>query len=110
MPAKRFGAVDLTANTDTVLFQATGQQTVADVRFCNRNEDYANAWLAIVDASAATALANIEAEDWIEFNSPIAPKDILENSKLVIPTGFSVVVRSSVNNVNVVAYGFEERC
>lgn len=116
MAARKFGSVDLAANTDVVLMTGTpGYDSTVNVRFVNRNnEDSPNGAvsayirLALVQGDSATAIANVTNADYLEYDAIIPPQDVLENTGLVVPDGYSLVVRSDTNYVNVIAYGFEE--
>ena len=108
--AKRFGALDLVANTYTVLMEgATGFNSTANVRFVNRNSTDVAIRLALVDAPAASAIASLSNEDYLEFDTQLMGNCVIENTGVAIPEGFSLVARSDTNDVTVVAYGFEEQ-
>jgi len=107
--AKRFGALDLLANIDTVLMSgANGFNSTANIRFTNRNSTPVTVRLALVDAPSGTALASLSNEDYLEFDIEIRANGVLENTGIPIPEDFSLVVRSNTNNVTAMAYGFEE--
>ena len=107
--AKRFGALDLVANTYTVLMTgATGFNSTANIRFVNRNSSPVMVRLALVDELAVDAVANLSGEDYLEFDVEIRANGVLENSGIPIPEGFSLVARASSDDVTVMAYGFEE--
>ncbi len=107
--AKRFGALDLLANTNTVLMTgANGFNSTANIRFVNRNSTPVKVRLALVDAPLATALATLTDIDYLEFDIEIRANGVLENTGIPIPEDFSLVVRSDTNNVTAAAYGFEE--
>ncbi len=110
MSAKRFGALDLAATTDTVLMSgAVNFSTTANVRFTNRNATAIAVRLALVDADAAGALAALSLEDYLEYDTPIAANGVLENTGIAIPEDYSLVVRSDTASVSVVAFGYEEQ-
>ena len=111
MAAKRFGAENLFQDVDTVLLEgAANTNSTMNIRFVNRNSITARVRLALVDEPAATAIANLEVEDYLEFDAPVGSNDVLEELGIAVPAGFSIVVRADENNVNVIAYGFEENC
>ena len=111
MAAKRFGAVNLFQDVDTVLLEgAAGTNSTMNIRFVNRNTMTAYVRLALVDAPAAGALAALSVEDYLEWDAPIGAQDVFEELGIVVPAGYSIVVRANENDVNVVAYGFEENC
>ena len=110
MTAKRFGALDLVLNTYMILMSGpTGFSSTANVRFVNRNSSSVKVRLALVDEPAASALANISAEDYLEFDIEVRANGVLENTGIVIPEDFRLVARSDTSNVTVVAFGFEEQ-
>lgn len=109
MTAKRFGALDLILDTDTILMSGPlGFSSTANVRFVNRNSSPVKIRLALVDEPAASALANLSTEDYLEFDIEIRANGVLENTGIVIPENFSLVARSDTNDVTVIAFGFEE--
>lgn len=112
MSARRFGAITLFADVDVVLMEgAADTNSTVNVRFVNHNSGTkVNVRLAMVDASAATAIAELLPEDYLDYNAEIAPWDILEDTGIVVPAGYSLVARSNTSDVNVIAYGFEEQC
>jgi len=109
MTAKRFGALDLILNTDTLLMSGpTGFSSTVNVRFVNRNSTSVMIRLALVDEPAASALANLSAEDYLEFDIELRPNGVLENTGIVVPEDYSLVARSNTNDVTVIAFGFQE--
>lgn len=109
MAAKRFGALDLAAGVDTVLMEGqTGYDSTVNVRFVNRNGSSVAIRLALVDAPALTALANLADEDYLEYDYNLMANCVIENTGIAVPAGFSLVARSDTDDVTVVAFGFEE--
>lgn len=107
--AKRFGAEDLAATTDTILMTGgTGFNSTANIRFVNRNASSVKVRLALVDEPAGTALANLSDEDYLEYDVELRPNGVLENTGIPVPEGYTLVARSDTANVTVMAYGFEE--
>lgn len=110
MTAKRFGAKDLTANTDTILMTGSpNTNSSVNVRFVNRNPNPVNVRLALVDANATNALAELSLEDYLEYDTEILAQDVLEDTGLVVPAGYTLVARANTSGVTVIAYGFEEQ-
>ncbi len=108
--AKRFGALDLVANTNTILMSgAASFNSTANIRFTNRNSTPVRVRLALVDAPAASALASLSNEDYLEYDIEIRANGVLENTGIPIPADYSLVVRSDTNDVTAMAYGFEEQ-
>jgi hypothetical protein len=112
MVAKRFGALDLVGGVDAELttmplsFQAT-----MNIRFVNRSDSgTARVRLALVDAVAGSAIAALTPKDYLEYDAKVGVSDILEDTGIVVPAEYTLVVRSDNNDVSVIAYGFEEPC
>ncbi|MCK9533052.1 MAG: hypothetical protein M0R77_21485, partial [Gammaproteobacteria bacterium] len=83
--------------------------TTGNIRIVNRNTATVTVSVAIVAApDESTALANLSPADYIEYQAPIAPNDILENTGIVIPPSHVVLVQATSNNVNAVIYGFTQ--
>jgi hypothetical protein len=75
--------------------------TVLTLSVCNRGTSTANIQIAI--SSSATP-SNSE---YIEFDTALSAKGVLERTGIVLDAGKLLVVRSSAINVNAVAYGIE---
>ena len=74
---------------------------VASVSIVNRSNTALTVRLAVAAASTPT---NAE---FIEYDSTIAPKGILERTGIVMQTGKLLVVYSSAVNCNAVVFGIE---
>ncbi len=102
MATGRLGASDLAATTNTTLYECpTSTFTIASVSFCNRGASSVTVRLAIADAATPT-----DAE-YIEYETAISPKGVLERTGIVLDAGKKLVVRSSAVSVSAVAYGIE---
>ena len=109
MSGQRFGALDLTANTDVVLMESgLNIDSTVNVRFVNRSGTSIVVRLALVDSPASTALVNLSNEDYLEFDTVVLANEVLENSGIVVPQAHSLVVRADSNDVTAIAYGFEQ--
>lgn len=110
MSGTRFGALDLTANTDTELMSGPVNFTsTVNVRFVNRNTSSVKVRLALVDAAAGLAVAALSDEDYLEFDATIKACEVLENTGLVVPEDFTLVARSDTEDVTAIAFGFQEK-
>lgn len=102
MATGRLGAVDLTAATDTVLYTVpTSTFTVATVSVCNRSN------AAITVRLAISATGTPAATEYIEYETEILAKGVLERTGIVLDAGKKIVVRSSAANVTALAMGIE---
>lgn len=102
MATGRLGAEDLAATTDTTLYECPANTfAIASVSFCNRGSTSVTVRLAL--ASAATP----SAEEYVEYETSIPPKGVLERTGLVLDAGRLLVVRASATGVSAVAYGIE---
>jgi hypothetical protein len=102
MPTGRLGAADLVAaaNTSVYIVPAT-TFSVVTLSICNRGSTAATLRVSV---SASSTPANNE---FIEFDSSLAPKGVLERTGIVLDAGKFLVVNSNVANVTAVAYGIE---
>lgn len=102
--------VDLASGVGSVLFSSGSDvDTTANIRVVNRNSVTVMVSVAIVAApDPSSALADLADSDYIEFNAPVSANDILENTGLVLPPLHHVIVISSSDDVNAVAYGFTQ--
>lgn len=102
MATGRLGAVDLSAATDTVLYTVpTSTFTVATVSVCNRSN------AAITVRLAISATGTPAATEYIEYETEILAKGVLERTGIVLDAGKKIVVRSSAANVTALAMGIE---
>jgi hypothetical protein len=70
------------------------------VNVCNRNHDQAEISIAV--GTSATSPANA---DWVEFETILSGKSVLERTGVVVTPGHFVVVKSSHSNINAVVWG-----
>lgn len=103
MATGRLGAVDLTAATDTLLYTVpAGTFTVASVSIVNRSNAAVTLRVGI-----STSTTTMSTTDFIEFETELLPKGVLERTGLVMDAGKSLLVRSSTANVTAMAFGIE---
>lgn len=102
MATGRLGAQDLAAATNTTLYTCPSDTfAVVSVSLCNRANQATNIRMAI--ASSATP----GAAEWIEYDTELLGKGVLERTGIVMDAGKVLVVYSNQANVSAVAFGLE---
>jgi hypothetical protein len=103
-----FGAQDLAANADVLLFTCgsgagnTAVTATATVRFCNRTAGRPRVRLAIGPTD------NIADATFMEYDTELRPNSVLENTGIALSAGERVFVRTDLAGVSVRAHGFEK--
>lgn len=96
------GTSDLAAGTLTTLYTVpAGTFAVTSVSIVNRGNNAVGIRLAVAADDTPT---NAE---WIEFDTTLDPKAILERTGIVLDATKKLVVYSTAVNVNAVAFGIE---
>ncbi len=96
------GTSNLTAATNTVLYTCPSNTfSVATVSICNRSNSAITARIALAATSSPTAA------EWIEYDTEILPKGVLERTGLVLEASRNLVVYTNTANTSAVAYGIE---
>jgi hypothetical protein len=102
MATGRLGTADLAAGTNTTLYTVPVDTfAVVTVSVCNRGATAANIQLAVSNTATPTAA------EYLEFDTSLSAKGVLERTGVVIDAGKFLVVRSSAVNVNAIVYGIE---
>lgn len=102
MATGRLGTADLAAATNTTVYTCPVDTfAVVTVSVCNRGATAANIQLAV----SSTATPN--AAEYLEFDTSLSAKGVLERTGIVLDAGKLLVVRSSAVSVNAVVYGIE---
>jgi hypothetical protein len=102
MATGRLGTADLAAATNTTVYTCpTDTFAVVTVSVCNRGSTASNIQLAV--SSTATP----SGAEYLEFDTSLSAKGVLERTGIVLDAGKLLVVRSSAVNVNAVVYGIE---
>lgn len=95
------GTHDLTADVIQSIYQCdTDQFTTANISICNRHNVEITIDIAITDDE--NTLANSR---YIEYQTVIKPKGVLERTAVAVPTEKYITVLSSHSNVSAVAFG-----
>jgi len=102
MATGRLGAEDLAAGTDTVVYTVPADTfTVASVSVVNRGNSPVGIRIAVATTDTPT---NAE---FIEYDTELGAKDVLERTGIVMDADKRLVVYSTAVNVNAVAFGIE---
>ena len=102
MATGRLGTADLAAATNTTVYTCPADTfTVLTLSVCNRGASTANIQIAIASSATPTAA------EYIEFDTALSAKGVLERTGIVLDAGKLLVVRSSAVSVNAVVYGIE---
>jgi len=102
MATGRLGVADLSAATNTTLYTVPANTfSVVTLSVVNRGASAATVRVA-VSASATPADS-----EYIEFDTSLTAKGVLERTGIVMDAGKLIVVRSNSASVNAVVYGIE---
>lgn len=102
MATGRLAAEDLTAATLTTLYTVPADTyTVASVNLCNRAATETNISLALADADTPVN------GEYIEFETQLLSKNVLERNGVVLTAGQKIVALSSVTGTSAVVVGIE---
>jgi hypothetical protein len=102
MATGRLGTADLSAGTNTTVYTCpTDTFAVVTVSVCNRGATAANIQLAVSSTGTPSG------SEYIEFDTSLSAKGVLERTGIVLDAGKLLVVRSSAASVNAVVYGIE---
>jgi hypothetical protein len=102
MATGRLGVANLSAATDTTLYTVPASTfSVVTVSIVNRSAS------AVTIRIALSASATPADSEYLEFDTSLSAKGVLERTGIVMDTGKLLVVRSSATSVNAVVYGIE---
>jgi hypothetical protein len=102
MATGRLGTADLAAATNTTVYTCPADTfAVVTLSVCNRGASAANIQVAVASAATPTVA------EYVEFDTSLSAKGVLERTGIVLDAGKLLVVRSSATSVNAVVYGIE---
>jgi hypothetical protein len=102
MATGRLGVADLSAATNTTLYTVPANTfSVVTVSVVKRSASAVTIRMAI--SSSATPADS----EYLEYDTSLSAKGVLERTGVVIDAGKLLVVRSSAASVNAVVYGIE---
>jgi hypothetical protein len=102
MATGRLGTADLAAATNTTVYTCPADTfAVVTLSVCNRGASPCTVQVAICDTATPGN------DEYLEFDTALSAKGVLERTGIVIDTGKLLVVRSSAVSVNAVVYGIE---
>lgn len=102
MATGRLGIADLSAATNTTVYTCPSDKfTVASISVCNRGTQPTTIRLAIADLTTPTL------GEYIEFDTELLPKNVLERTGIMLSANQKLVIRSSAATVSAVAFGIE---
>jgi hypothetical protein len=102
MATGRLAGADITAGTNTTVYETPADiYTVASLNIVNRGTQPTVINVAIADLDTPTL------GEYIEYETELLPKNILERTGIVLAATQKIVVRSSQANVSAVAFGIE---
>jgi hypothetical protein len=102
MATGRLGTANLSAGANTVLYTTpSGNFSVVTVSICNRTNAAITCRMALASTSTPSA------DEWLEYDTEILPKGVLERTGIVMQANLNLVVYSSAAAVSAVAMGIE---
>jgi hypothetical protein len=103
MPAKNLYKADLVAVTNTASTAVPASKAwICTVNFCNRNTTPATVRLAVCTTTTPAA------SEYLVYDAVVDANGTFEVTGVIADTGKYVVTYSSLANVSVNIYGFEE--
>ena len=102
MASGRLGANDVAAATYTTVYTCPADTfAVVSINFLNRGNASCFVRLAVADAATPTA------GEFLEYDTELTAKSVLERTGLVLSAGQLLVVYSNAVNISAVTFGIE---
>lgn len=102
MATGRLGTANLAAATNATLYTVPATTfAVVTLSLCNRSNSAITARVSLSTTTTPTA------DEFVEYDTEILPKGVLERTGLVMQAGLNLVVQTSSANVSAVAIGIE---
>lgn len=102
MASGRLGANDLSAATLTTVYTVpSSTYTIVTISLCNRGNQVANIRIGL------SATATPTTAEYIEYDTELLAKGVIERTGIVVQATKNIVVWSSTTNVSAVVYGIE---
>ena len=103
MASGKLGSVNLVADTDTLVYTVpAGKVSTVNIRVCNRNAS------GIAISVAVGSGGSPATTDYIDYETVVPAKGMLEDTAVVCSAGEKIWVRSNTKDVSVRVHGFEE--
>ena len=102
MATGRLGASNMSAGSNTSIYTCPADTyAVASLNICNRGNQATSIRIAVADANTPTA------GEYIEYDTEILSKGVLERTGIVLAAGQKLVCYASGANISAVAMGIE---
>lgn len=102
MATGKLAALDIAAGTNEQIYECPADTfAVVTMSVCNRGSATADIRISVADTFPGTNA------DFIEFDTALPAKGVIERTGVVVAASQKIIVRSSAASVNFVVYGIE---
>lgn len=102
MASGKLGANDVSATTNTTVYTCPASTyAVVAVNICNRGTNAAEVRIAVADTDSPGVA------EYIEYDTNVFAKNVLERTGIVLAAGQKIVVYSSQSSISAVVVGIE---